>query len=322
MNETKTENTDRFYKPLGEMSGSKISHCGFFDGEIEDKTNTIFDNSKEYTMLEYAPEPLHMTESKVKHLKFTVGNKYPVIEKRHECSLGNKYPDCLQKAGYEFKTLNDKQETVWVDEKYFIPSSINLTHEVAVGGFMPKKDNLDWDAAAEDGIVNLCDIRKMASEKNIKPLDLIGDGSLMGMMAESLTLSGCCPPLSDCKYEGTVSCSTGFGHNNLWTCNEGIVKDTGNDLMNNATKCMAAIDKVFGAKKIVDPDAIITAIRTNVPHLCLQWENDVLCVNGAQTKITYSEVQTAYSGLKGIVSARIAERTIGRLVASQLKKVF
>jgi len=92
--------------------------------------------------------------------------------------------------------------------------------------------------------------------------------------------------------------------------------------MNNATKCMAAIDKVFGANKIADPDGIIKAIRLNVSHLCLQWENDVLCVNGAQTKITYSEVQAAYSGLKGLVSAKIAERTVGKLVASQLKKVF
>jgi hypothetical protein len=29
-----------------------------------------------------------------------------------------------------------------------------------------------------------------------------------------------------------------------------------------------------------------------------------------------------FSGLKGLVSAKIAERTVGKLVASQLKKVF
>jgi len=128
--------------------------------------------------------------------------------------------------------------------------------------------------------------------------------------------------------------STGFSHNNLWTCrkdkkpvkqstfNEGVVKDDGNELMNNATKCMAAIDKVFGYNKIVDPDGIITAIAVNVPHLCLQWDNDVLCVSGVKTKIAYKEVQAAYSGLKGLVSVKIAERTIGKLVAGQLKKVF
>lgn len=309
MNEVTTENADRFYKPLVEMSGSERR-------EHEEKTNTSFEKPKEYTMLEYAPEPLHMNEAKTKHLKFTVGKKYPVIESRHEYTG--------YKANYGFKTINDKEQTVWVDEKYFIPGNINLMHEAAVGGFTPRKDNLDWDAAAEDGIVNLCDIRKMASEKNVKPLDLTGEGSLVGMMAENLTLSG----ITESKYDGTAyheSRSTGFSHNNLWACqkaHEGVVKDTGNDLMNNANKCLAAIDKVFGANKIADPDGIITAIRANVPHLCLKWESDVLCVNGAQTKITYSEVQTAYSGLKGLVSAKIAEKTVGRLVASQLKKVF
>lgn len=307
MNEVTTENTDRFYKPLGEMSGSeRIEH--------EEKTNTSFEKPKEYTMLKYAPEPLHMNESKVKHLQFTIGNKYPVIEKRHEYSgyktafgsMETAIAAIRAGANYSFKTINDKEETVWVDEKYFIPANINLMHEVAVGGFMPKKDNLDWDATAEDGIIDLCDIRKMASEKNVKPLEVLDDG-----LKENLTLSRLAEQIIVDKTSDATS-----------HLRDGVVKDTGNDLMNNATKCMAAIDKVFGTNKIADPDGIITAIRLNVPHLCLQWENDFLCVNGAQTKITYSEVQAAYSGLKGLVSAKIAQRTVGKLVASQLKKVF
>jgi len=316
MNEVTTEDTDRFYKPLGEMSGSERR-------EHEEKTNTSFEKPKEYSMMEYAPEPLHFLQNNnIKHLSFTLGKKYPVIEKRHEYVRG--------KPSYGFKTINDKEETVWVDEKYFIPIAVGLMHEAAVGGFTPREDNLDWNVAAEDGIIDLCDIRKMASEKNVKPLEVLDDG-----LKENLTLSG----LTESEYDGTAyheARSTGFSHNNLWTCrkkkrqifehksdiSEGLVKDTGNDLMNNATKCMAAIDKVFGANKIADPDGIIKAIRLNVPHLCLQWENDVLCVNGAQTKITYSEVQAAYSGLKGLVSAKIAERTVGKLVAGQLKKVF
>jgi hypothetical protein len=66
----------------------------------------------------------------------------------------------------------------------------------------------------------------------------------------------------------TVTCGlverkiTGF--ENKSNISEGVVKDIGNDLMNNATKCLAAIDKVFGTNKIADPDGIITAIRVNV----------------------------------------------------------
>jgi hypothetical protein len=59
-----------------------------------------------------------------------------------------------------------------------------------------------------------------------------------------------------------------------------------------------------------------------VPHLHLGWEDQVLTVNGAKTKITYTEVQGAYAGLKGLVSAKVAERTVGKLVAGMLKKVF
>jgi hypothetical protein len=104
-----------------------------------------------------------------------------------------------------------KNKQFGVDEKYFIPGNINLMHEAAVGGFTPKKDNLDWDAAAEDGIVNLCDIRKMASEKNVKPLEVL-DG-----LNDNLTLSG----LNESEYSGTAyheSRSTGFCHSNLWAC--------------------------------------------------------------------------------------------------------
>lgn len=302
MNEVTTENADRFHKPASETS-----------------------DSKNYLMLEYAPD-LYICETRIKHFKFTVGKKYPVIEKRHD-QLG-------YKVNYGFKTLNDNQELVWVDEKYFIPANVPLMHESDVdGGFTTKRSNLDWDAAADDGFVNLCDIRKMASEKKVKPLEivgegsLVGDGSLDGQMSESivkdiLTLSGQKDPKIVVAIEPIGDCAEYKSH--TFKVHEGVVKDIGNELMNDGMKCAMAIDKVFGNKQIADSDEIIKAIRKNMLRcdLSFEWKNNVLYVGDARTKILHNEVQAAYSGLRSLVSAKSAEKIVGKLVANQLKKVF
>ena len=64
--------------------------------------------------MEYAPEPHNMIEAKSKGLKFTVGNKYPILE-TIESSYGG--------TGLTFKTHNDLGTAVWINEKYFIANS-------------------------------------------------------------------------------------------------------------------------------------------------------------------------------------------------------
>lgn len=306
MNEVTTVDKDRFYKPLGKMSGIERR-------EHEEKTNTSFENPKECSMREYAPEPFHMNESR--YLKFTIGKKYPVIETKHEY--------LSYKADYSFKTINDKEETVWVDEKYFIPADIHLMYQTEVSGF-DGWIRLESDAK-ENNLENVVfDIRKMASEKNVKPLEVSDNCSKL-----DLTLSG----LIESEYDGTAyyeASSTGFSRNcrkkkrqiSEQYAFDGRGKDYGNPLLNSTIKCMAAVDRVFSSNKIVDMDRIIKAISVNVPHLCLKWNDYILYINDIKTKITYSEVQAAYRGLRGLVSAKIAEKTVGKLVANQLKQVF
>lgn len=321
MNEITDKPADRFHKPLSEMTGEERR-------DFEVKTDTSFKDIKAQSWTEFAPEPLHMNEAKARGLKFTVGKRYPVLERKE----GNDFSDRMSEmfpgsyaSHYSFKTVNDNEKEVWVDEKYFIPANIHLTHgdlfnqKVYDDGLKPiPEDEIDFDV----------DIRKLATEKKVPALEIEDD-------EEPQTLSG----LKECDYDGGAYYepkSTGYSYRNSWAnhnkckglfrnhsdINEGMVKDHGNDLMNDATKCMAAIDKVFGNNKVADPDDIIGAIQNHVPHLLLVWEDQLLSVNGAKTKISYSDVQAAYSGLKGLVSAKVAVKTVGKLVATQLRKLF
>jgi hypothetical protein len=334
MNDITEKPVDRFHKPkdeapewtggcglLGEMTGNERR-------DFEAKTNTGFNIPSDTRMMEFAPEPLHMTEAKARSVKFTVGKRYPVLEKKESFTDENG-ERCNYKACYTFKTKDDNEKEVWIDEKYFIPACINLMHEKTCGWTSIHDDGLK---VSDDGIEESVDIRKLATEKNVPDLDV----SVHSVSEEDLqTLSG----LKEGEYDGSPYYQhkpTGDSFRHSWnTCarrrklfqassdiNEGVVKDEGNDLMNDATKCMAAIEKVFGNNKIADPDDIIGAISNYVPHLLLVWEDQVLSVNGAKTKITYDEVNKAYSGLKGLVSAKIAVKTIGKLVAGQIKKLF
>ena len=129
MNDITNEATDRFHKPSFSV-GQK--------------------------MLEFAPEPPQMIEAKGKGLKFTVGNKYPVVERKENF--------CGHMASYTFKTVDDKGNDVWIDEKYFIPAVTKLVHEDALGGFeAPQNDLLAEDRKiADDGLWDQPDIRLMA----------------------------------------------------------------------------------------------------------------------------------------------------------------
>lgn len=145
----------------------------------------------------------------------------------------------------------------------------------------------------------VADIRQLASELNI----------ICGMSDFEIKV----PEVKECNY----------------TKIEGLVKDDGNELLLDVDKCQAAIDAVFGEKKIINSDDIISAINKYVPHLELSWKSEfcsgskkVLCVDGAKTKITYQSVQQAYGGMRTLFSTRIAKRTIGKLLANQLKTLF
>ena len=309
---------DRYWLPLDQSETQK---------EIDKRLGITCDGDtkkENFKTLEFAPEPPHMIEVKARHLKFTVGNKYPIMERKPSTWLD-------RDQTYSFKTTDDENREIWIDEKYFIPAEVNLRFEKELGGFGSLNDTLGWDGKdyacgwAEDS----CDVRKMASEKNVKSLE-VADDKFKESCDTLAVLSG----LKESDYDGTpyhypTKAGAGSFHRNYkWPTSktshitEGTVKDYGNDLMDNPDKCAAAIDKVFGGNKIADPDEIIAAINRHIPHLALSWEDRFLCVSNAKTKITYMEVQTAYIGLKSLVSANVARRTVGKLVANQLEKLF
>ena len=312
MNETTKENTDRFHEPVAKEYKEVLSNV---------------------MLLEYAPEPPHMIDAIAKKFKFTVGKKYPVIEKNENFNTFN----C--KAAYQISTINDENVAVWIDEKYFINPESNLMH------WDTKTDSVmkDWDS-------HFPDIRKVAAEKNIQPIEVLDDGLKYHPDLEKpipcktiCFLSG----LSESEYERLPKHEAYSSDYKIAkfvgkekeekvaevpneplkrypTFYEGIVKDTGNALMDNASLCAIAIDRVFGMEKLADPDGIIIAVRKLMMRsdLSFHWKDETLCVGDIKTKITYESVQSAYGGLKKMVSTKTAQRLVAKMIANKLKKVF
>lgn len=277
MNEV-TQNTDRFHKPLGEMSSDES-----------------FPKPKEQTMLEFAPEPFDFNKIKNQKLSFTVGKKYPLIGREK----------------YLIKTIDDTEKEVLVNEAFFI-------NEINLSGFeeQPIYQASNWD------------IRKLAAEKNVKPIEVL-DSDLLKMSGVSVCKNWTDVNTWDCKsgkayYLSSSPLSTEKLTNSN-SIHEGVVKDDGNELMNDCTKCAVAIENVFG-QGTIDPDDLISSIAGyfSKSELSLKWDGNLnhLCVNDVKTKISYKEVRIAYDSLKKMFNAKMAKRAISKLIAQQLKKVF
>jgi hypothetical protein len=298
MNDITTENADRFHTPTKELP-------------------------KNCRILEFAPDFFDALEIKNKNLKLTVGNKYPVLETK-ECVLGSR--KCLSaRIGYTdsfgilIKTSDDSGETIWVDDKYFVPAPVGLMHETTVGGFDEATENL-----AEDKILDSVDIRKWAAEKNVQPLDVPDVRKISAEKTEETAEEKCFKEAVKMAgvEEDTKTKATRRYTKKKFDIHEGVVRDNGNPLINDATACMAAIDRVFGNKTVIEPDGLLFAIKKFAPKLNLTWDNDALVVDGARTKITYNQIQKTFDGLRGLVSVHKAEQIVGRIVAGKLKKVF
>lgn len=336
MEENKIQN-DRFYEDKKEMK------------EMFEYAEPIQDKKE---MLEYAPEPLHMRES-LRKGSFTVGNKYPIVEKNTEKDssfISHPFQGSdFDGRSYKFKTVDDKGLEVWTDDKYFIPAERVLTFD---------ETESDVDCVTDEWAGANPDIRKMAEEQGVERWD-VKDGCIQIKeskypIKEVNTLAGLCESEDEIEDSSDDSeepvCKTKMkrtsfrgSENNSWksepfwktTCNgkrpmrdnryeitEGVVKDEGNDMMYDADKCLAAMSKVFGNKEVVDPDDIINSIREIVWDHVLTWEEGYLTVDGAKTKVAYEDVQKAYSGLKTLVSASVAEKNVSKLVARKLRKLF
>lgn len=307
MNEDTKEPCDRFHSPLA--------------GELPREKKYWHNDFRADTMLEFAPEPMHMLEARGKSLKFTVGNAYKVLQKKESFNS--------MKSSYTFKTTNDEGKEVWVDEKFFIPAERKLIFEKDLGGFDPSPESHEEVCA----YMSVPDIRKVAIENNVPPMPdepLLNEEWIKDDRAH-LPFLRVLAGVTKCEYDGNTyqeiknepqpSKKIPKIHEDLNY--HGTVKDHGNDLINDATRVMAAIDRVFGkSKSVIDTDGLLGAIQEKASGLALAWDNDHLAVSGISTKITFTEVQSAYLGMKKLVSARTAQKIVAKAVALKLKKLF
>jgi hypothetical protein len=298
--------------------------------------------------LEFAPEPFYMNESK-KYGAFTVGNKYPVLQTtENDANDPLRYASLSIRSSHKIKTKDDNGKICWMDEKYFIPGEIKLTYSEAVGGFdLPKNNMIDeteYYVPEIRGVDKKSDSAKEEIKEDIK--------TISQQLAELKVLSGLLeseniPEDWDDEGEPVVKKNSkrkmSYNEDESWkykpfyrtvkspkpcafgrtsNINEGKVVDDGNELIENADKCAAAISRVFGGN-VADPDNILSAVQELIPEHVVIWEEGkCLSIDGAITKISYQDVQTAYAGLKVIVSDKTAENVVSKLIASKLKKLF
>lgn len=376
MNNEKTEN-DRFYDPSNEapeiqagliydmtkgefrplqgptehMSVSSTQQCCPPDHPA--KKPACESTKRVLGYMEYAPEPQNMIEANSKGLKFTVGTKYPILQKKEEG---------FQYNGLTFKTYNDLGTEVWIHEKYFIanPGAKLLWQDWPIiqrttahtSDFVPNDyfgsdyHKTEAEKISADGVEEAIDIRKLAKEKNIAPIMSHLDTDV----ADAADVSEWNKASKELKALSGVGEYEGVGTSkNVWEIDsapvdpeyrqyetkkwkkrditklydicEGTVRDDGNPIMYDANKCMAAISQVFGKGDIVDPDDLILNIKQNTDSL-VTWKDGFLAIEGVKTKITYDEAQKAYNGLQSITTMSKAKKIVGKLLADKIKTLF
>jgi hypothetical protein len=341
MNDNKEKMEDRFYEKceFEEKSSGFENPLKVAYGAKSVKAPKV------HKMLEFAPEPPHMNEVRNRKLKFTVGKQYPVLDKQEYF----RYPE----ATYRFETTDDEGNKVWVDEKFFIPATQFLYAEKDVGGWGPPKETDDgmkvktdyegplptdeklkqlaqdaWKASME-----VPDIRKEAEKQGVGKLGDVKTacGTVSSEDFESTcarVLSGLQPTQEFIKLDDNYNVkdeaystwsAKQFGHRSIY---EGVVPDKGNELLYNLDKLMANMGKVFNEYATVDPDDILDSVRKALPTRKLIWNEGTLTVDGAKTTIRYEDAKKAFDGLKGFVSAKLADKAVSKIIVNKLKKLF
>lgn len=262
----------------------------------------------EMICLEFCP----ITPKGLKNKSFTIGMKYPVLEKKEDKNYGS-----FKSSSYMFKTINDDKKEIWISDLDFIPSEKKLTFEN-----LQDKDKCFYEEK------ELPDIRKLAEENKIPKLGEYGDElafekKLAGLDEEDdLVLFGGCNPsdLKETNEKAKFASKKVYPPNDLWR--EGKVIDNENAVMNDIAKCMAAVSKVFGGYEVVDPDDVLTDIKKHFPRNNITRDNNVLVIDGAATKICFMKIQDSYNGLCKITSRETARKIVSKIIAKKIKKIF
>lgn len=283
------------------MQDSKVQNDRFYKEEVKE-------------MLEFAPEPMHMMEASHKG-KFTIGNKYPILERKDGStfSCGGRFGAYFGST-YKIKTTDDKGAELWIDDKYFIPADQSLTFNNIFHHDPEKEDLLDGWCGELD-----IDIRKVATEKCVSKEIPLDDGLKLAGLASD-------PEDEDFEeddgYDDNIYSARDFSWCMKRSLYEGVVKDNGNAMMFDGAKCQEAIQRVFGPKNPEETGDIIDSIREMVSNHSLVWDDGLLCIDNAKTKISFSDVSKAYCGLKSLMSPKVAEKLVSKIVAKKINKVF
>lgn len=219
---------------------------------------------------------------------------YPVRTNKglHENLTADKEYIVLKRdySGYRIQIKDDKDNIIWIDDTLF-----------------DVKENISSAGCSDFNL----DIRKEAQEKGVPKLGDI-------VFKDTCALSG----IHKKKEVNFVKKEKTHSDFNI----HGVVIDTGNPLLLNADKCHKAIERVFKdeipKKAELDKDLLLNKIKSLVPNVEITWNGESLKVNGATTKIAFYDIYESYTGLLKIASAKVAERTVVRIISSKLNKLF
>lgn len=311
-----------------------------------DEKETKQEEVKTYTCKEtFTFMPIGNQEAKAKSLgyHFTEGQKYPVFERNTTTMT--------------FKTVDDSGKERWIKDEYFVPANRKLVADEQCK-FDEKGWPLEWNGLHID--TDVPDIRKinferekeLEKEKGFKVWsesdlifsnpDNVEDVKIEDLRNKEFTAKDVCG--ADSYMDAKIM--AGLDGSRLYVSDEEIanvlkkpkkrkkIKKTEtpnmpewedqseNSLLYNIDKLWEKIGNVFPEYRTVDTDNLMTSIQTRFPGRNILWDHGILKVDGAKTKIFRSDVVAAFDGLKKMITPKMAEKLVAKIVVDKLKKLF
>jgi len=294
--------------------------------KVEDRFhNAQVKNDKPSLKMIFCPQGNQIITAKQGGYKFTEGNEYGVLERKD----------------YKIKVVDDSGAERWVKEDYFTLANQALMHDKDCGFTRKQQPNILWNGLEIEPSVP--DVRKVKLNKGDDDPQLVENSTntkalagvcgldyhhhkkeapkvlsekemkekgLLGKNQEYITLSG---DFSKEAVESVVP--TPPKPAPIPTVKE-------NALLNDIDKLWEKMGTVFPEYRKVNSDGLMDYIKAKLPNRRFEWKCSLLYVDGCATNINKTDVNAVFDGLKKLTTPKMADKLVGKVIVSKLKKLF
>jgi hypothetical protein len=247
----------------------------------------------------YCPQGNQALEATKAGYKFTEDKNYHVLERKD----------------YKIKVVDDSGTERWVKEDYFTLANQALMHDKDCG-FTTKKpqDTLLWGGLELDPGVP--DVRKVKLNKPEDDPQLVENKITLDRFSDNNTkaLAGV-DGKSYHDYQRTHE-KTKLGPN------QEFIDLKSPKTMNDIDKLWEKMGNVFPEYRKVNSDGLMDYIKSKFPSRGISWKCGVLMVDGCATNINKADVNAVFDGLKKLTTPKMADKLVGKVIVSKLKKLF